>query len=132
MGERFGLGNALQMQSSIHREMGRLEAARAASTEALHIFMDAGTLSGIAFSLGGLAALAIAEGDVEKGVRLGGAAEAIEEAIGGRAPVVLRGYPDARDIARPLIGEEATGRAWDEGQALSVDQATDLALEAPG
>jgi tetratricopeptide (TPR) repeat protein len=126
LGERFGLANALQLQSVMYRETGRYPEARAASEEAIEIFREAGSLSGTAMALGGMAALMITEGDVENGVRVAGAADAMEESVGGRAPTALRGYEDARDMARPIIGEEATIRAWDEGRGMSFDQAIDV------
>jgi tetratricopeptide (TPR) repeat protein len=131
LGERFGLGNALHLQSSMYRETGRFADAHAASEEAIAIFRGAGSVAGTAMALGGMAALMIAQGDVEDGVRVGGAADAMEEAVGGRAPTALRGYEDARDLARPLIGDEATMRAWHAGRALSFDEAMALVREGP-
>jgi predicted ATPase len=131
LGERFGLANALQLQSSMYRTSGRFADARAAAQEELEIFRQAGNASGMAMALGGLAALMIEEGNLEDGVRVAGAADAVEESVGGRAPTALRGYEDARDVARPLLGEEATQRAWEEGRRMSFDRAMDVAMGRP-
>jgi predicted ATPase/class 3 adenylate cyclase len=126
LGERFGLGNARQIQSAMYRETGRFEEARAASEEAIEIFRAAGSVSATAMGLGGMASLMIAEGRVEDGVRVAGAADAMEESAGGRAPSALRGYDDARDQARALLDGAALAAAWDAGRAMSFDEAMAL------
>jgi hypothetical protein len=56
-------------------------------------------------------------------VRLGGASEAIKEAAGGHAPPPFIDLPDPRGAARDELGEAAVAAAWDEGRAMTLEQA---------
>src|SRR4029450_8888346 len=98
----------------------------------IEIFRAAGSVSATAMGLGGMASLMIAVGRVEDRVRVAGAADAMEESAGGRAPSALRRYDDARDQARTLLDEAALAAAWDEGPRRSLDGAWGLGGGATG
>jgi hypothetical protein len=76
-----------------------------------------------------LAAKASAEGRHLRALRLGGASEAIKEAAGGHAPPPLIDLPDPREAAREVLGESAVAAAWEEGRAMTLEQAVALARE---
>jgi non-specific serine/threonine protein kinase len=79
--------------------------------------------------LGGLAAVAIADGQAERALRLAGAVTALAEAAALRllAPEqeVLAGAVDA---ARAALDERAATAAWAAGQAMTLEQAIAEAL----
>jgi hypothetical protein len=79
--------------------------------------------------LQGLAAVLVAIGDAERGVRLLGANAAIRERLGGGPrPEWLR-LGDPFGEARQLLAEEAYTQAWEAGPRMSVDEAVRQALE---
>lgn len=129
LGDRFGLGSTLTALARPYWEKGDFGRAEEVNREALDIYREAGDLGGIAMALASTAEVRIAQGDVEMGLRLGGAAHAIEEEIGGGAPVEVRTYGDARDLAAGLLEPEEIARAWEEGRSLSVDEAVALMVE---
>jgi hypothetical protein len=83
---------------------------------------------GIAESLEAVAGLALAQGNLSRAVRLYAAAQAGREAIGAPRPPRSREEYE-RDLAtiRAGLGEEAYATAWKDGQALTLDQACELA-----
>ena len=65
---------------------------------------------------------------------LWGAAEAMEEAFGIRLTYLGRsaiGYDDYLVSARSNLGEEAFAAAWDEGRAMTTEEAIEYALKEP-
>ena len=129
--ERWGLANALILMGRVYREEGDFQAARGAYREALSMCREAGNLAGVAFSLGAMGALRVVEGHIEDGLRLSGAAQGLEEQIGGRAPEALRAYEDARRLADGKLKPDAIARAWAEGRSLSIDDAVALMAKDP-
>ena len=66
----------------------------------------------------------------ERAARLWGAAEHLWQAIGYRsAPAARATYTLAFTTARTQLGEEAFATAWEQGGALTLDQAISYALE---
>jgi predicted ATPase/DNA-binding CsgD family transcriptional regulator len=80
--------------------------------------------------LGGLSGVA---DDPDKAVRLLGAADAFRHVIGFPRPRLHQGGHDAAVLAlRASMGEAAFGQAWDEGAALTLDDAVSYALRGRG
>jgi hypothetical protein len=129
-GDRFGLGSTLVSLVVPYRERGELDRAERAGREALAIYREAGDLAGVAMALGSTATLRVARSDVETGVRLAGAAHAIEEEIGGGVPSGVRTYEDAQTLAEGLLEPGVIARAWEAGRSLSIDEAAALMLGA--
>lgn len=129
LGDRWGLGNTLVAVGRAHREVGQLHRAEELNREALDIFREAGDLSGIAMVLGATGALRVVQGRLEAGLRLAGAARAIEDEIGGGVPAGVVTYEDARELAAGRLEPDAIARTWESGRSLSIDQAADLMLE---
>ena len=70
------------------------------------------------------AALETAEGRYERGVRLWGAAERLQEELGGGSwPEATMKVGDPVDLARSAIGEDAVEKGLSEGRAMTVDEA---------
>jgi len=71
--------------------------------------------------------------DLQKGARLLGAADALRQRIGYRRFLLHQARDDAAVQALlSSLGDEAFARAWDEGAALSLDEAVSYALRGRG
>ena len=129
VGDRFGATDALHV-------LGRIALAQEDFTTAAFSFLEAlandehvGNRTGMGIVLDNLAALASLQGQYLRALRLGGASEAIKEAAGGHAPPPFIDLPDPRDAARESLGEAAVAAAWEEGRAMTLEQALALARE---
>jgi non-specific serine/threonine protein kinase len=84
----------------------------------------------IEWQMMGLAAVAGAKGEVERAARLFGASEALRESIGiSRFPCYQVDMDRDVAAARTQLDEETWQQSYDEGQAMSMEQAVDYALE---
>jgi len=116
------LGYVLQARG----EYGR---AAASLREALAGGREIGARGRLAEALEGTAWLAVATGSPERAARLGGAAEALREALGAALhPVLHAGHERATRAMRDALGEAAFTAAWAEGRALPSEEAVSLAL----
>ena len=127
LNDEFQLGWTLQLLGFVAFRTGDIEAADRAFTESLELFDRAQDLSGIAFQLDNLSAVARARGDAVRATRLAGAA-ARQRATSG---ALLAGRVSELESRNPREGlDEADGeKAWNEGQAMTVEQAVAYALE---
>jgi predicted ATPase/transcriptional regulator with XRE-family HTH domain/Tfp pilus assembly protein PilF len=96
-----------------------------------------GEPSRIAWCLASLGSAAALDEKPERAARLWGAAEALRTTIGCRpAPGARATYERAISMARAQLGEKAFAMAWEQGRALTVEQALAEALAvadtAPG
>jgi tetratricopeptide (TPR) repeat protein len=132
IGDRFGTTDALHVVGRIVLEQGDLDTAEACFLEALANDEEVGNQTGMAIVLDNLAARAGAEGRHLEAVRLAGASEAIKEAAGGHAPPPFIDLPDPRDTAREALGDAAVDAAWEEGQAMTLEQALAYARSSDG
>ena len=84
-----------------------------------------------AYCMHGLAAIAGAQGEPGRAARLLGAAEALLETAGIPlyAQVDPELYQRVADAAREQLGEQAWAAAWDEGRAMSFEEAVAYARE---
>jgi hypothetical protein len=96
--------------------------------ESLNLYRRTGGRRGIIEGLEAVAGLAVSQGDLPRAVRLYAVAQAGREAIGAPRPPRSREAYE-RDLAtiRTGLGEEAFATAWKEGQAMTLEQACDLA-----
>jgi predicted ATPase/class 3 adenylate cyclase len=123
LGDRFGRTVGLYALARTALEQGDLETVRASLQEALTNDEMVGNRTGMGVIFDNLAARARLEENHLRALRLGGASEAIKEAAGGQAPHPLIDLPDPRDAARAVLGEAAVEAAWNEGRAMSLQQA---------
>jgi predicted ATPase/class 3 adenylate cyclase len=128
-GERFRLGDGLVWLAVVYARAGRPADGRRAMGEAMELFDEADSPLGMLSVLLGLSYLARWEERHEDAVRLAGAADALREQVGGRAPLdFLAGFlGDPEAEARAHLSEEAARRAWEEGRRSGVDAALDRA-----
>jgi predicted ATPase/class 3 adenylate cyclase len=129
VGDLFGTTDSLFGLGRVAFAEGDLTTAASCFLQALDNGERVGNRTGMAIVMDNLAAKASAEGRHLRALRLGGASEAIKEAAGGHAPPVLIDLPDPREAAREVLGEAAVYAAWEEGRAMTLDQALAYARE---
>jgi non-specific serine/threonine protein kinase len=129
LGEERGRALALSGQSALADTQGDFATAEAVCREALSAMWTLGGRPDIPVMLEACAAVAAALAQPARAARLAGAAVALRRAVGvgwvQRFGIKLE---DRLDAARQMLGEAAFAAAWDEGRALSMDEAVAQAL----
>ena len=133
LGDRLDLAFDLIWLAWAHGRAGRPDEARATALAALELFAAAENATGIALTLLDLAFLLTWEGRHADAVRMAAAAERVREEAGGGPMTgfggMLEGDPVAE--ARAHLSEAAAERAWREGWAMPLAEATALARGDP-
>jgi len=127
-GDRMAIAVAHHTVAQVARLQGRLDDAATHYRQALRLGHELGDAASLTEPLQGLAAVAIASGETERGVRLLAANAAIRERIGGGPPPEWLRLGDPLADARSSLDSDAYGRAWDAGLELSVEAAVEEAL----
>ena len=125
-GNRFGLGWALHTRSLCAFRTGDVARARDCVREALKLFSEAGDISGIALLLDDAGEVVIAAGNRPVGIQLASAA-ATHQATSGAGLGSVLNLEEGRSRHEYVSGEDDE-RAWEAGQAMTLDQAVTLAL----
>jgi DNA-binding CsgD family transcriptional regulator len=113
-------------------DAGDVSGARAGLGKALALLQPLGATAERALALEGCAALAAAQGQAARALRLAGAATALREAIAAPRPPVDHTWLERwLAPARGALAAAARAAAWEEGRALTPDQAAAYALEEP-
>jgi tetratricopeptide (TPR) repeat protein len=109
----------------------QLQDASSTLAQALRIFRDHGNLLEIAINLGRFAAIFAREGRAATAGRLLSSSEALTEEIASSIPpwAATRNERTLTTI-RGQLDEAALDEAWEQGRALTVDEAVALALDA--
>jgi tetratricopeptide (TPR) repeat protein len=131
IGDRFGGTVALYALGRTAMDQGDLAVAEACFREALANDASVGNRTGMGVILDNLADKARIEGDHLRALKLGGASEAMKDAAGAQAPPAFLDLPDLREEARKAFGEAAIAAAWNEGRAMSIEQAVAYARQEP-
>jgi non-specific serine/threonine protein kinase len=124
LGDRYNVAKALQGlgRTALHRR--DFGGARTLLKESLTYFMETGIKDRIDVSLDAMASLAHEEKRGQCAARLWGAATGLREEIGSpRPPVDQEKYDRETAQARAALGESVFTAAWEEGKALSWEQA---------
>jgi|SRR5579871_57973 len=130
LGDKQGIAYSLYNLGIVAGEQGDYAAARTLHEESLAIERELGNKHGIAYSLEGMAELAGGQGQTEPAVRLWAAADALREAIGSPLSPNEKEELDRKvATARASLGEEAFAEAWEQGQAMTIEQAIEYALQ---
>ena len=82
-----------------------------------------GDRTGMALSLDNLVFLENAKSRAERAMRLAGFSQALKEQVGGEAPPELLLLNDPWEGARRYLSEEEMRAAWEEGRAMTREQA---------
>ncbi len=130
-GDRLAIGTGHHTVGQVARLQGRVADAADHYRMAIRIASELGDTVALTEPLQGLAAVLIATGDAEHGVRLLGAHEAIREQAGGGPPPEWLRLGDPFSPAKEQLGADRYQAAWEAGRALSVDQAVADALSEP-
>jgi predicted ATPase/class 3 adenylate cyclase len=132
-GDRLNLAFGLIWLAFAYGRAGRPADARATALETLELFREADNPTGIALAFLDLAFLLTWEGRPADAIRMAGVSESVRERAGG-GPMpgfgaMLEGDPVAE--ARAHLTEEEADQAWQEGRAMTVDDAVGLARGDP-
>jgi hypothetical protein len=131
LGDKHGASRALNSQGDAACARSDFGAAAALYEESLALRKRLDDRPGIAESLEGLARVAGAQGQERRAVHLLAAADTLRAA--GGAPLARRMRPAEEQAVLALhlaLGEAAFAAAWATGQAMTLEDAVTLALEA--
>jgi predicted ATPase/DNA-binding SARP family transcriptional activator len=129
LGDRQGAAWSLLCLGNLAQSQEAYAAARARIGESLRLFRDLRDRKGVAECLDGLAAVLQGLGRVQEAVCLWGAAWALRESIGSPLSLKEREKHDRQTgQARVTIGENAFVAVWEEGRALTWEQAASFAV----
>jgi predicted ATPase len=133
LSDTHGIGATLANLGSLAHEQGRREDARALLSEGLKVAREFGDKEVIAWCFEDLAAVAAGEIEAERAARLLGALEVLREDTGAAPqPTEREVHERTMTFLGAELDDEALARAWDEGRSLTLEQATDYALERSG
>jgi len=130
LGDKWAVGSTLNNMAAAAFNQGDCGAAYSLYRESLAIWRELGDRWRIAQVLDGFAGLAAAQSQLERSVRLAGAAAVLRETLSAPLPGPLRTVLDRwLEPARIALSREAYDDAWMQGRAMTVDQAIAYALE---
>jgi predicted ATPase/class 3 adenylate cyclase len=131
LGDRLHLAFDLVWLAFAYGRAGSQSDAHSAALESLDLFCEADNPTGIGIVFSDLAFLAAWDGRHEDALRLAAAAETLRQSTGGPPggfAGLLEGDPTSE--ARDNLREEVSRRAWDEGLAMTLDEAVAFARES--
>jgi predicted ATPase/class 3 adenylate cyclase len=127
LGEGDAIAQALHARALISLRQGESTEAQRYVKDALCIYHRLRFKQGVAWSVQHMANIALAEGQVERSARLLGVVQTLFEEYG--TPIDQGAFHRNAAPARAALGEERFAAAWDEGRAMSLEQAVAFALE---
>ena len=126
-GEAYRLANGLSLLAGVLLRLGAYPEARARQAEAIRLFNHAGDMQALVRILIVAAAIAVGQGELERAAKLRGAADRLKEPLGEIAlPMSTLSLEDPAIATREGLGDEAYERAYQEGRALTTDEAIAL------
>ena len=129
-GNKIGISFVLYCVGRVIQSQRDYASARAHYLESLAMVRDLVYRVGIAFNLEALATLSVAQSHMERATRLFGTAEILYPPLRFEISAAERAeHERALAIARARLGEAAFAAAWDEGRAMTMEQAIAYALE---
>jgi tetratricopeptide (TPR) repeat protein len=128
VGDRLHLAFDLVWLAFAYGRMGRSVAARSIALESLELFREADNATGAGIAFTDLAFLAMWEGRHRDAVVLAAASESLRQRVGG-PPGGFAGIldGDVRAEAGAHLSEGEADTAWEEGLAMSVEDAAAVA-----
>ena len=129
-GSKPGVAFALLHLGRVAKYRGDYRQAAEMYEESLTLSQELGTKGEITECLEELGEVAVAQGQPDRGGRLFGAAEALREEMGNPIRVHERSsdYDQRVAAARAELGEEAFAEEWEEGRAMTIEEAIDYVL----
>jgi hypothetical protein len=132
-GHPQGMASGLHNLGLVALERGDPAEARAILLESLEIFRSLGARWNVGDVVAGLACVEVARGRLEDAARLFGAADRIHTSLDAGntlgEPANVAAWQRARTKGLHLLGSEVWERLYGEGQALSDDEAIEMARE---
>jgi predicted ATPase/class 3 adenylate cyclase len=122
IGDQFQMGGAHHTVAQVARLQGRLSDAADHYRSAIRIMHALGDQASLTEPLQGLAAVDIATGNAERGVRLLAAAAAVRERLGGGPPPEWLRLGDPLAEAKGTLADETYRQAWEAGAQMSIDE----------
>ncbi|HET9591207.1 MAG TPA: tetratricopeptide repeat protein [Anaerolineales bacterium] len=130
LGNKWGIGVSLGMLGWVAMRERDWERAIKQLGESLKVRQQIGDKGGSAWCLERLAGVAMAQGQAEKAVRLFGTAAALRSSIGSVIdPVDQARYKKNLNSLRKKLGKERYAAIWNEGRAMTMEQAIAYALQ---
>jgi non-specific serine/threonine protein kinase len=130
-GDTRGTARALLYIAEARSSLGDFEAARQNYDEALKLCREIGDKLWVTVCLEGLANLAARQDEARRAAVLLGAAEHMHEQLGAPIQPPYRESRDwGADRARAQLGEPGYAEAWQQGHALTYDEAIESALSS--
>jgi tetratricopeptide (TPR) repeat protein len=130
MGNRVGIVWSLIVLGRVVLDQGDHASSQALLEQSLRLYREVGGRVRMAECLESMAASLLGQAEIRKAVRLWGASHALLESIGTTLPPRARKRYDQQVAqARSALGEDAFTAAWEEGRALTWEQAVAYALE---
>ena len=131
LGDRRGIAQALGNLGDIAHNQSDYASARALYTQRLSLLQRPEDRPSVAESLEGLAVVLLAQAEPRKAAQLWGAAEMLRQTLGFPLPDNKRkAHGEYLAQARSTLGEVVFTAAWEEGSALSWEQAAAFAFTA--
>ena len=122
---------ALAQLAMLARDDGRLEDAESMLKEAIRIDHDRGNVLDVAVNLGRLASVLARTGRARVAARILSSSDALIDGIGASVPWWAgRRNEETRATIRTQLDEAPFAEAWEQGRALTVDEAVALALDS--
>jgi non-specific serine/threonine protein kinase len=130
LGHQPWMGRVLIGLAKLSQTEGDYAQARTLFQQSLRIARALGDRAMTASCVGAVGLVATQQGTWAEGVRMIGAVRVTDELFPSRFDPAERAQRSARlDLARVALGEEAFIQAWAAGQAMTLEQAVDLALQ---
>jgi tetratricopeptide (TPR) repeat protein len=130
LGTPWEIGTALREIGLAECDEGHADLALRHLAEAMTVLHGLGDRPGVIESLEGLAGVAAATAAPRRAARLWGAAHALQQAMGGaRSAHQQIIYERQVQPARSILTAEAFDQAWDEGRAMTLEDAVRYALD---
>jgi predicted ATPase/class 3 adenylate cyclase len=126
LGDNFSLGWALHTRALVSVNTGAAAAAEPLVAEGLKLFSDAGDVSGVTLLLDDIAQVAQLKGERMRALRLAGASKALQ-ASSGTDLAAITNATGSKPVPAPDQQDERG--AWEEGRAMSSEQAVAYALQ---
>jgi tetratricopeptide (TPR) repeat protein len=130
LGDRRGIAGCLMNLAEAATDVGELDRAAKLFEEGLELRRKLADKQGILTALEGAARLCVARGRARKAVPLWGAAEHLREEIGASlTPYDREQYERNVASAREAVEDVAFRNAWDDGRAMTIEEAIAAALD---
>jgi non-specific serine/threonine protein kinase len=132
LGDETGSGSLLNNLANVARHHGDYAAAHSLYVRGLSLYRGLTDRVLVLETLEGLAAVAAAKEQPRRAALIFGAVEAMREALGAPRPPSDRAeYDWIVEVVRAALVEGTFAAAWEQGRAMTLEQAIAYALEDP-